>query len=111
MLECHVDHGIEDVVVFADAVWMQSLRQQRVTVLSDMPMLKFVQKEVAKYCGKPVEVLIGIELELSTMRGSVLCHVDFKGVGEGGAVLAVIRFQMFDEQFFDEVFINIDASN
>jgi hypothetical protein len=39
MLECHVDHGIEDVVVFADAIWMQSLRQQRVTVLSDMPML------------------------------------------------------------------------
>ncbi len=90
---------------------MKSLGQERVTVLCDMPMLKFVQKEVAKYCGKPVEVLISIELELSAMSGSVLCHVDFKGVSESGAVLAFSRFQMFDEQFFDEVFVNIDTSN
>lgn len=31
--------GIEDVVVFADAIWMKSLRQQLVTILGDVPVL------------------------------------------------------------------------
>jgi N-acyl-L-homoserine lactone synthetase len=39
MLECHIDHGIQDVVVFTDAVWMQSLRQHGVSILGDVPVL------------------------------------------------------------------------
>ena len=43
VFECHIDHGIQDVVVFADAVWMQSLRQHSVSILSDVPVLKLIK--------------------------------------------------------------------
>ena len=72
VLECHIDHGIQDVVVFADAVWMQSLRQHGVSILGDVPVLQLIKVKIPIHGAKPVEVLIGIEFELSAVRGCVL---------------------------------------
>ena len=43
VFKCHIDHGIQDVVVFADAVWMQSLRQHGVSILGDVPVLELIK--------------------------------------------------------------------
>ena len=67
MLECHVDHGVEDVVVFSNAVGMQSFGQPVITVLGDVPMSEFIQIHVAKLRHKTFEVLIGIEFEFSSV--------------------------------------------
>lgn len=72
VLECHIDHGIQDVVVFTNAVWMQSLRQHSVSILGDMPVLELIKVKIPIHGTKPVEVLIGIEFELSAVCGCVL---------------------------------------
>ena len=67
MLECHVDHGVEDVVVLSNAVGMKAFSQTVISVLGDVPMSEFIQVHVAKLRHKAFEVLIGIEFEFASV--------------------------------------------
>jgi hypothetical protein len=42
VLERHVDHCVQNIVVFANAVWVQPTGEQIVPVLGDMNMAQFI---------------------------------------------------------------------
>ena len=67
MLECHIDHGVEDVVVLSNAVGVKAFSQAVISVLGDVPMSEFIQVHVAKLRHKAFEVLIGIEFEFASV--------------------------------------------
>ena len=67
MLECHVDHGVEDVVVLSNTVWVKAFGQTVISLLGDVPMSEFIQVHVAKLRYKAFEVLIGIEFEFASV--------------------------------------------
>ena len=68
MLKGHIEHGIQDVVVFANTIWMQAFRKQMVAVLGDVPMSQFIKIQISEQLCESVEVLIGVSLELASMR-------------------------------------------
>ena len=67
MLECHVNHGVEDVVVLSNTVGVKAFGQTVISVLGDVPMSEFIQVHVAKLRHKAFEVLIGIEFEFASV--------------------------------------------
>ena len=49
-----------------------------VAVLGNVPMSQFIKIQISEELCKGVEVLIGISLELASVRRSVFAHVDLK---------------------------------
>ena len=68
MLKGHIEHGIQDVVVFANAIWVQAFRKQMVAVLGDVPMSQFIKIQISEQLCESVEVLIGVSLKLASVR-------------------------------------------